>query len=207
MNKILMMILVLLCSTTVSANEIVDEWSAGLGESPESVLSYLFEVSFMKIDIAVVEAMLSQDAANEMNALADQKERVDQAAQLLFDTETIAFGMTFQRDGGIGKFIKGIQVNLERAMKVGLITAEQHALVRDEFNALMEPHDERGAHKGDRLLFRIDPQSVRTIFLGVDDDLLVDSTSENEAWVRGIKGVFLGKDSKLRKKLIEQAWK
>lgn len=46
MNKILMMILVLLCSTTVSANEIVDEWSAGLGESPESVLSYLFEVSF-----------------------------------------------------------------------------------------------------------------------------------------------------------------
>ncbi len=206
MNKILMMILILLCYTTVSANETVDEWRAGLGETPQSVLSYLFEVTFMKIDIAVVEAMLSQGVATEVAALVDQKDRVDLAANLLFDSETIAFGMTFQREGGLGKFIKGIQVNLERAMKVGLITAEQHVLVRDEFNALMDPHDERGAFKGDRLLFRIEPQSVRMIFLGVDDELLVDSTSENNAWVRGIKGVFLGKDSKLRTKLIQQAW-
>ena len=41
---------------------------------------------------------------------------------------------------------------------------------------------------------------------GVDGELLVDSQEAGTVWARGIKGVFVGPNSKLRNKLVEAAW-
>lgn len=48
--------------------------------------------------------------------------------------------------------------------------------------------------------------SVRLLYLGVDDGLLVDKTHVGSGWVSGIKGIFLGPESSFRNKLVRALW-
>jgi len=210
MIRLTTIISVLLLTTLAASANVLDEWSADLGASPEAKLSYLFEVTFMKIDVATVMARLDDETTQALAAIVSEgkrsDERTNRASDALLAADTIAFGMEFRRDGEFDRFLKGVLNNLEKAMEADIVTAEEHARIRDAFEALMLPHQERGAFQGDRLLFRVQADGVRVIYLGFDDQVLVDSFEAGGDWARGIKGVFAGEKSKLRKKLVERVW-
>jgi hypothetical protein len=187
-----------------------DEYSAGLGQWPCSVHSFLYEVTFFKIDVAMIEYQLDQETATRTAAISEKfafnEFTLEKVGNIFFQAETIAFSMDLQRDASCGRVLKGMLSNLERARESGVISKAEHELVSTGLPGLLAPHEERGVLEGDILMFRVQPDGVRVILLGVDGTVLVDSLESGSAWTQGIKGIFLGRGSKLREHVVEAAW-
>jgi len=194
----------------VALSSVTDEWNEGLGQAPNSVHSFLFEVTFMNIDVAIVEFQLDAQTATLVTAITAEGDandsRMDRVGDTLLAAETIAFSMDIQRDTSTGKLLKGMLLNLERAWKAELISESEHELVSERLRAIFTLHDERGIQEGDKLMYRVQPDGVRVILLGVDGEILEDSYETGLAWTKGIKGIFVGPNSKLREKLVEAVW-
>lgn len=189
---------------------ILQSWDEGLGDVEYSRLAFRFEVSFMKIDVADIEARLTPTEAASLGALVRQgkatRSLIDQAATVVLKADTVAFRFTFLRDGGLDRFLEGTRKNLERARKAGVISEAEYVSVWEGFRRTMKAVEERGARRGDQLLYRIQKDGVRMIFLGTEGHLLFDTTHTGEGWTRGIKGSFLARDSNYREKLIRSLW-
>jgi hypothetical protein len=185
-------------------------WTAGVGgDAPHAAMAYLFEVTFMKIDVAVVEVRVPAHTAAQLSALAAEGKRTDdrrdRAADLLDQADTIAYRLTFKRDSDLGRFFKGMLGNMERAVEGGEITAAEYARVDREYRALMQPHADRGARKGDRLLYRLDGDGGRLIYVGVEGEVMLDEPLD-EVWSRAVRASFTGRKSKMRDDLGKLAW-
>jgi len=189
---------------------VVDEWRDGLGTTPNSVHSFLYEVTFLNIDVAIIEYQLDAETAEAINDIYSKGEmteaRQNQVGEILFASQALAFAMDLQRDASCNRLLKGMLGNLQRAKESEILSASEYELVNKGLPALLAPHEERGVFEGDILMYRVQPDGVRVILQGFDGELLVDSVEEGAAWAKGIKAIFLGKDSKLRQRLVEAVW-
>lgn len=206
----------LLCSAGLAAaqpaaDDVIADWSAGLGQTPAATMGFLFEVTFMKIDVADVEVRLTDADATALQALvAEGKrdgDRRNRAAAILHAADPIAYGMTFKRDSDQDRFFKGMLGNMARAVEAGELTADEYAGVEAHYRRLMAPHAERGTLKGDRLLYRLEGDTLRLLYLGADGAVLVDQQLDDGIWQRAVRASYTGEQSKLRDKLAELPWR
>jgi len=190
--------------------ELLQLWSEGLGETKYGNPGFKFEVTFMKIDVADIEARLTPATAAELESVVlegkPNRTRVDKAAAILQESEISAYRFIFLRDGGTGRFMDGTRSNLDSARKDRIISEPEYLSIWNVYQEIMRPVSERGSYKGDQLLYRIDKGGVRIIYLGKDGDVLVDSIQSGEEWSRGFKGLFTSRDSAFRKNLIRSLW-
>ncbi len=178
-----------------------DPWDTGLGRSDNACLGFLFEVTFMKIDVAEMEAWLDDDTAAAVAAArAEGKDLEDRVAEIMLGADNLVFRMEIARDGDLSKLRRGMGKNLEKAVQQGLIDAEGQQKVLDGLAALMDPLGDRKAMEGDVILYHITPEAVRMAYFDTEGRVLQEQTFTDPAWPAGIKGVFLTQGSKFRKK-------
>lgn len=193
-----------------SSDELIQLWSKGLGETSYSKPSYKFEVSFMKIDVADIEARLDQSTAADLESVVLEgkpaRARIDRAAAALLAADISAYRFTFLRDGGTGRFLEGTRSNLDAARKDGIISEPEFLAIWNEYQGIMRTIEKRGSFKGDQLMYRIEKNSLRIIYIGKDGDVLVDSTQSGDSWARGFKGSFSSRNSAFREKLLRSLW-
>ncbi len=193
-----------------NVTEAIEVWSYGLGNTEYSRPAFKFEVSFLKIDVADIEARLNPATASELESVVQEgkadRNRIDRAASILQAAETSAYRFTFLRDGGTDRFLDGTRSNLDSARKDRIINESEYLSIWNVYQAIMRPIKDRGSFRGDQLLYRIGQSSVRIIYVGKDGDVLVDSIQSGEDWARGFKGSFTSRDSAFRKNLIRSLW-
>lgn len=193
-----------------SSDEMIKLWSEGLGETSYSNPSFKFEVTFMKIDVADIEARLDQSTAADLEAIVMEgnpdRARIERAASVLLAAEISAYRFTFLRDGGTGRFLEGTRSNLDSARKDGIISEPEFLSIWNDYRRIMGPIEKRGSFKGDQLLYRIEKGALRIIYIGKDGDVLVDSIQSGDAWARGFKGSFSSRNSAFREKLLRSLW-
>ena len=194
------------------------EWNKGLGDVPNSHLAFLFEVTFLSIDIADVEAFLSPETAKEIYPITTEiqnDESLNRLAEILLNSNDIAFRMTFLRDGGLSKIISGARNNFEAAYEVGLLTLDELESVWQEYFAVMSSLSslssmsslaERGAREGDQLLYRAGENEVWMGYVDASGTELINIVHPGGAWARGIKGSFLAPDSRFQEGLLNSLW-
>jgi hypothetical protein len=174
-------------------------------------MGFLFEVTFMKIDVADVEVRLTDADAAALQALVAEGKRTGdrrrRAAAILNAADPIAYGMTFKRDSDQDRFFKGMLGNMARAVEAGELTADEYAGVEAHYRRLMAPHAERGTLKGDRLLYRLEGDTLRLLYLGAGGEVLVDQQLDDGIWQRAVRASYTGEKSKLRDKLAELPWR
>jgi hypothetical protein len=183
---------------------------ADVGEGSHSLLRFFFEVTFIKIDIAWVEAYLDPVSASAVERVVATggytKDRARALEIALLDGDPMLLRMELARGGGAGRFIGATRDNLEAAVQCG--TMEQTAF--DELwpyvEALLAPIDERGMEKGDAIHYRIDGPLVRIVYLDPGGKILVDGTYEGLDAARGFVGSFLCRKAAFSEKLIRSAW-
>ena len=82
--------------------------------------------------------------------------------------------MQFKHDVPLKRWIGVVKDNLEQARAAGLITADLERRVGDGLPQAFEPLRERGYEKGDRLLYELGPDSLRTVVEAADGHVLLD---------------------------------
>ena len=166
----------------------------GVGEGPHAKLRFFFEVTFMKIDIAWVEAYLDPATAAvvERVVVGDySKGRARALEMALLEGDPMLLRMELARGGGAGRFIGATRDNLKAAVECGSMGQTTFDELWSYVGELLAPVDQRGMEKGDAILYRIDGASVRIVYLGPAGEILVDGTYEDAEAARGFVGSFL----------------
>jgi hypothetical protein len=182
----------------------------GVGEGRQAKLRFFFEVTFMKIDIAWIEAYLDPAAASTVErtvATGDySKGRARALEMALLEGDPMLLRMELARSGGAGRFIGATRDNLEAAVECGAMGQETFDEMWPVVEELLDPVDERGMQTGDAIHYRIDGPAVRIVYLGPAGEVIVDGTYESVDAARGFVGSFMCRETAFSKDLIRSAW-
>ena len=181
--------------------------AGGLGETPGSRLAMKFEVTFMKIDVADVEAFLAPATAARLGETIGGREwsgdlRRDLEAAMREDDGPVAVRMTLLRDAGLGRFLGGVLGGLEEVRKGGWISGAEEDSLRGVWEAAFAPLAERGVKKGDAYWSRVEGDSVRILHLDPEGAVQVEFTGEGEVWTRAVRGLYFDPGSPFCEKLL-----
>ena len=187
----------------------IPELFEGVGDGPHARLRFFFEVTFMKIDIAWVEAYLDPATASVVERVAAEKYTSGRARALemaLLGGSPMLLRMELARGGGAGRFIGATRDNLEGAVECGSMTRTTFDRVWPRVNELLAPIDARGMEKGDAIHYRVEDDLVRIVYLGPEGEILVDGTVEGREAARGFVGSFMCRETAFSENLIKSAW-
>lgn len=181
----------------------------GVGEGAHARLRFFFEVTFLKIDIAWIEAYLDPGTASVVKRVADEdysKGRARALEMALLDGDPMLLRMELARGGGAGRFIGATRDNLQAAVKCGSMGQATFDELWPYVEELLSPVDNRGMEEGDAIHYRIDGPSVRIVYLGPGGEIIVDGTYEGAEAARGFVGSFMCRETAFSQKLIRSAW-
>jgi hypothetical protein len=184
----------------------LDELSRGVGEGRDSIMRTKFEVTFMKIDVADIEVRLtSRTAAGLAKHLEGEKPSDDVIAAIaeeVLEADTLMIRMNYLRDGDFDKLRRGFQRNLEDALKSDSIDEPEFETMWTELQQELSPLEGRGVKKGEDLVFRVEGTAMWIVILAVEGETLLSIARNGSEWARGVKGSFLGRESRFHKGLV-----
>jgi len=188
-----------------------DELTRGLGETDHSRMEMRFKVTFFRIDIADVTALLAPEVAADLGALVEEGKKTDEVEALirtiLLDSDRVLNTMTFCRDADFGRFLKGATRSLQGAVDAKIITDEEFETLSSGIRADFSPLEVRGVKEGDAVHYLIAGSDLRTVVISAEGEVLLDLVRTGEIYTRGSKGSFFGKKSQFSEKLIESLFK
>ena len=192
-----------------AVTDTLPELFEGVGEGSHARLRFFFEVTFMKIDIAWIEAYLdpaSAEVVEQVTALEYSKGRARALEIALLAGDPMLLRMELARGGGAGRFIGATRDNLQAAVECGSMSQTTFEELWPYFEELLAPVDQRGMEKGDAILYRIDGSRARIVYLGPAGEIIVDGSYEGAEAARGFVGSFLCRETAFSEKLIRSAW-
>ena len=195
----------------IPASAFLAELAPSLGNEPGSRLHMTFEVTFMKIDVAEVEARLPAQTAALIEAIVRRGKRNDatdeEIAALLLDPDApILLTLAYLRDADHGRFSNGIRSSMEKAAASGEITEEERVELTDLILEASAPLEENGVSKGGVFAHFIEGDVVRTVYLGPEGDVRLNTSHSNAALGRALRASWFSRESRFRKKLIRSLY-
>ena len=178
-----------------------------LGNEPASRLEMKFEVTFMKIDVAQLEARVAPTVSALTEPLVRNGQRDDaakaQIAGWLMDPSApILLTMEYLRDADYGRFQKGLRISMEQAAASGAITEDEAEKLTAQLTEESAPLEESGVAKGGILAHYISDDTVRTIYLEPDGTILLDRSRDDAILGRALRASWFGEKSRFRDKLL-----
>jgi hypothetical protein len=166
-----------------------------------------FEVTFMKFDVAEVDAFLSASTAARLDGVVGEREwskdlRRDMEAFVREDREPFAVRMTLLNDAGLGRFLGGLLGGLEEVREAGWITEAEEDSLRAAWETAFAPLEERGVKRGDEYWSRVEEGRVRILHLDPAGSPLVEMDRSGDAWTRAVRGLYFDDGSPFCEKLL-----
>ena len=186
---------------------------ADLAQGPYSSMHMLLQKTVLKINVADIDVRFDRPTQAKFAGVAKGKTYSDavgqQLAQAAVDAPRAVVQMHFKRDIPLNRWRGVVKDNLEEARKAGLITREVEDRVNkglpDWFGALTK----RGYEKGDKLIYSVSPEGVRSVVVSTAGQVLVDRTDAGYDARRVVLGSYFASGSEFRepllKSLFEQA--
>lgn len=182
----------------------------GVGEGAHARMNMFFEVTFMKIDVAEIDAWLAPETAAQIGEIVavgkENDDARDRISDALLAADTMLLSMEYARDSGHDRLMKGVRRSMEAAMKSALITEEEMARMYDALASELATLADRGVLEGDRLVYRLDGEVLQVVYADPAGEQLVSATYEGPEWAKGVKGAFFGKESRFRTKLVKSLY-
>lgn len=179
-----------------------------LGNEPASQLRMRFEVTFMRIDVADLEARVAPQvsALIEPMVLANEDTEAgkDRIATLLMAPEApILLTMTYLRDADYDRFSKGLRTSMKQAAESGAITESESESLSQVLLAASSALEESGVSVGGVLAHYIDGDDVHTVYMEPDGTVRVDDKRTNATLGRALRASWFGEKSRFREKLLK----
>ncbi|MBN2196467.1 MAG: hypothetical protein JW751_26890 [Polyangiaceae bacterium] len=158
---------------TLLAGEPVPSLTAGdLAKGPFSSMHMLLEKTVLKVDVLTVDVKVTKKTQDKFAQIATGKgytpELGNQIADIAIKADDALVQLEFKRDVGLNMWIGEVRRNLQQARDAGLISPDLQQKVSDSLPSSFSALSERGYKNGDRLLYRVRPDSLRTVVVGPD---------------------------------------
>lgn len=183
--------------------------TAGVGAAEHGVLSMRFEVTFMKIDVADVEALLTTADAARVEAVAAGERTGEAEAEveaILAGADPVVVAMRYVRDASFGRFTKGMASGIDAAHEGDQLSDAERRSVHDQFLVGLTPMEERGVKEGDTLVFRVEGNAVTMRVVDATGQRLAEASYEGDVYPRAVRGMYICCKSDFLEKLVRSAF-
>jgi hypothetical protein len=182
-----------------------------LAHGPYAYMHMLFQKTFLRINVATIEVRVDKPAQAKLASLAQGQKYSDALAQQLagvaIGAERAVVQMTFKRDVGLNRWIDVVRENLEQARKAGLISPDLERRVGQGLPQWFAPLKERGYLKGDRLVYGVEPDSLRTVVVSAGGQVFVDRLEKEQGTRRVVLASYFAPGSEFREPLLKSLFK
>ncbi len=176
------------------------------GTEPFLTVRTLLEKTIFNVDVLTLELWLGPETVERLGPLlplAQNKEAREAAARVAWDSRDAWAELIFQRGVGLNQFLDGIDENMRRARDAGLITSEGYDMVATGLPVAFAPLDKGGIAEGDRILYRVRGDTLRTVYQRGTGELVVDQTDIGPERRLSLLGSFFVSGSDFRPGLLE----
>jgi hypothetical protein len=185
--------------------------SKELAEGPYSLAHMLLEKTFLKVDVLTLDVRFSKDSQAKIAEIANGKSYSSalgqQVAPIAIKAERAVVQMRFLRDVSLDKWMDVLKDNIAQARKAGLISGALEKKVNDALPKTFAAIADRGYEKGDRLLYDVRPDSLRSAVVSKDGKVLVDKTVNEGDVARVVMAAFFAPESEFRTPLLRSLLK
>jgi len=197
---------VLLAPTLTAGGALPSLDSPELAQGPYSSMHMLLQKTVLKIDVATVDVRVDKPTQAHFAELARGQQYsypLDaQLAAAAIAAPHAVVQMQFVRDVPLNRWIGVVRDNLELAREAGLIGRDIEQRVSNGIPQWFAPIQERGYQKGDRLIYAVSPDALRTVVLSVGGQVLLDLTEHEAGSRRVVLASYFAPKSDTRQPLI-----
>lgn len=181
--------------------------TATLGSGPFSRMTTLFEKTIFKVDVLTLEVRLGVEDTRRVESLASgrafSKPLADSIGQVAIHSQDAWAQIEFLRGASLEQFLDGIDDNLRKARDAGIIDQAAYSMISQGLPRWFGFLGERQIHKGDRIVYRITGDRLRTQYWSASGELLLDQVDEGPERRLAVLGSYFVRGSDFRDGLIK----
>jgi hypothetical protein len=177
-----------------------------LAQGPYSTMHMLLQKTVLRINVATVDLRFDKPAQSRFLELARGQTYSDrlaqQLAQVAIGAARAVVQMQFKRDVSLDRWMGVVRDNLEQARRAGLITPDLQQRVSQGLPQWFAPVRDRGYLKGDRILYAVTPDALRTVVVSAGGQVLIDRRAAEDGTRRVVLASYFAPGSELREPLL-----
>jgi hypothetical protein len=171
----------------------------------------LLEKTVLAVDVLTVDVRFGADIGKRLSDLATgkeySKELGKQAADIAIKADDALVQLKFVRDVSLEQWMDGVFENLQQARDAGLITSDAQKKVKNGLAGWFSALKDRGYKTGDRVLYRVRADSLRTLVVAANGDVLVDFTDADKDAGDVVMANYFAPKSDFRDLLLESLFR
>jgi hypothetical protein len=177
-----------------------------LAQGPYSSMRMRLQKTVLNINVADIDVRFDKATQAKMAELARGKPYTEGLAHQLslatLDAKNAMFQMTFLRSVPLNRWIGVVKDSLDEARAASLITAAMQKTVMDGLPQWFGALKDRGYEKGDRLMYAINPEGVRSVVASAGGQVFVDRTDKGHDGRRVVISSYFAPKSEFREPLL-----
>lgn len=172
--------ILMFCATALAALPSLDDGSLASGKY--SSMRMLLEKTMLKVDVALIDMRVDKATQEKFTKEAAGK-GYDSAlegklAGIAMGADNAVIQLKFVRDVSLNQWIDGVRESLDKAKSAGLITGTLAKQVSEGLPQWFKAQESRGFKTGDRILYRVGPDFLRTVTVTSGGNVIVDRTDQ-----------------------------
>jgi hypothetical protein len=198
----------LVAPTTAAGQEVevVPIDTASLADGPYARVCTLLERTIFKVDVLTLRIRFGEETARRLAELASGEEYsdalADSVARVAVRARDAYAEIEFVRGVSLGQFVDGVRDDLGKAREAGIIDSADYRMISEGLPRWFDFLSERGIREGDRILYRIRGDTLRTVFHAEDGAFMLDQTDVGPERRLAVLGSYFAPGSSFREGLV-----
>lgn len=201
----------LLAGTAAAAEPVPSLSSPDLAQGAYSGMHMLLEKTILNVDVLTVDVRVNKATQSRFAQIAGGKPYSEglgtQIADVAIRADDAIVQLRFMRDVSLEQWMDAVRENLQQARDAGLLSAKVQQRVSSGLPKWFAAISERGYEKGDRVLYRLRPDSLRTVVVSHDGKVLVDQLQRDKDAPRVVMASYFAPKSDFREPLLKSLFK
>lgn len=185
--------------------------TASLATGPYTRMHALLERTIFQVDVLTLEIRVDEETARALERIAAGNEyserRANSVAAVMVGARDVFIRMCFQRGIGLDRLLDGIRENLASARDAGIVNPGTYEMLSDSLGPWYASLEDRGIREGDSMMYRIQGDSLRVVYRGVDGRVLLNQLRVSRARSLAVLGGYFAPDAELREGLVRSLFR
>jgi hypothetical protein len=167
----------------------------------------LLEKTLLNVDVLTVDIRVGKNVHRRFIDIIGKNKRYTEKlgaelAAITLEADEALVQVRYLRNVSFRQWLEGVGENLDRAEAAKLITRDVKRRVKERLPVIFAALKERGYERGDRLLYRLRPNSVRMVVVSEKGTIYVDHIDAERDAPRVVIASYLAPRGDFREPLL-----